>query len=201
VRARYTLHCLALLLASPPTSAQDEPPPQTGLFEAVFEERHPDSAIRRQAKRFGWKLSIVRENDPEGGEYELADESFQVYVPAHYDGSRPFGLFVWISPADDGRLPAAWREVVDEHDLIVAGPDRAGNERFVWYRMGLALDAVHTLTLEYEIDPDRVYVTGFSGGGRLASRLGFHYPEVFRGGIYQGGCSFWEDVPVPDDPS
>ena len=35
-----------------------------------------------------------------------------------------------------------------------------------------------------EIDPKRIYVAGFSGGGNMSCLLTFHYPEVFSGGIY-----------------
>jgi hypothetical protein len=34
----------------------------------------------------------------------------------------------------------------------------------------------------------------------MASLLAFHYPDVFRGGIYLAGCLYVRNVPVPDQP-
>jgi acetyl esterase/lipase len=43
----------------------------------------------------------------------------------------------------------------------------------------------------YNIDPDRVYVSGVSGGGRIASMLGVGYADIFKGGFYIIGCNFY----------
>jgi len=84
--------------------------------------------------------------------------------------------------------------------FLAVGADNSGNERLVWYRMGFALDAVHGMKKRYSIDDKRIVVAGFSGGGRIAGRLGFHYPDVFTGGMYLGGADFWSDIPTPSDP-
>jgi predicted esterase len=80
-------------------------------------------------------------------------------------------------------------------------PVRAGNEEFVWRRMGLALDAVHNMKERYRIDENRVFIAGASGGGRVASGLGLHFPDVFAGGYYQAGCHWHEALPNPSEPA
>jgi dienelactone hydrolase len=67
-------------------------------------------------------------------------------------------------------------------------------------RMGLALDAVHNVTRRYNIDPDRVYVSGMSGGGRMTCMTAVYYPEVFTGAVPIVGSLYFREVPVPDDP-
>ena len=177
--------------------------PRRGAFPASFSELHPLAGVRSMVQRNRWKQSHIRKAEKEGSALNLADEVYQVYVPAAApEGAdeRPFGLFVWISPTPSGRLPREWRQVLDAHHLIGIGADRGGNDRFVWQRVALALSAVHNLRQDYAIDPARIYASGFSGGGRVASRLGLLYPDVFTGGVYVGGCNFYRDIPVPNRP-
>ena len=54
------------------------------------------------------------------------------------------------------------------------------------------------MTRRYAIDESRIYVAGFSGGGKVASMLAVIYPEVFDGAIPMGGTGFYRHVPIPD---
>ncbi len=139
-------------------------------------------------------------------------ERFRIHVPGHYapegrrepkpDGSIPsFGVLVWISPTDSGAVPEAYAPLLAEHDLLWIGADNAGNERLAHERLALALCAAVNMQLLYDIDPDRIYVAGLSGGGRLASIAATNASELFRGGAPLMGCNFHERVPVPGDPS
>jgi hypothetical protein len=85
--------------------------------------------------------------------------------------------------------------VLKEEGFIYIGPNDAGNKASIHRRFGMALDAVHNMTREYRIDPERVIISGFSGGGRVASMLAILYPDVFtQGGIYVAGCNTWHEM-------
>jgi dienelactone hydrolase len=47
---------------------------------------------------------------------------------------------------------------------------------------------VHDLLSRLPVDRKRVYLAGFSWGGRLAGEIVPRYPELFTGGIAAGGC-------------
>ena len=115
-------------------------------------------------------------------DYTLAEESFEVYVPAAYTGDKPYGLLVFVNPHPSGRLPRQYQAAIDKHRLIFVSPNKVGNDRVFRNRMGLAIDAATNLKARYKVDPERVYVAGISGGGRISSMLGMCYPDVFRGG-------------------
>ncbi len=57
--------------------------------------------------------------------------------------------------------------------------------------MTYALLAPLAIGENYQVDADRTYVSGFSGGGRVASMVASEYPHVFKGAIFNCGANFW----------
>jgi pimeloyl-ACP methyl ester carboxylesterase len=52
---------------------------------------------------------------------------------------------------------------------------------------------------QYSVDPQQVYIGGFSGGSRVALRLALGYPDVFHGALLNAGSDpiGSADVPLP----
>lgn len=129
---------------------------------------------------------------------EPADESFEIYVPAGYGPGDEFGLLVWVSPNPNGHIPGpGFFDVLDRHRVIWIGPNRAGNQRPGEERVALARLAARNMRFLYSIDPSRVYVAGYSGGGRVASALAILFPEEMKGAICYMGVNFFEPLPAP----
>ena len=186
-------------VADPPRRQPE--PGQVGRFRVSFAERSPLSGLEEFLDRADVDRREVEAEDPSGGRYELGEETFYVYVPADYRPDEPHGLLVWISPTPFGGFGIGrLQEVLDRHRLIWIGADKSGNGRPRWDRFRLALDAVHNMRQLYSIDEQRVYASGYSGGGRITSGLALLYPEVFDGGLSVYGCDYFERVPVPDKP-
>lgn len=172
-----------------------------GRFRAVLGERGPLGAIEVFSVRYGTPMADIEATDPQAARYSLADESFELYVPDSCSAQTPCGVFVWISPGSWGGIPDA--EIVAELDrrrMIWIGANRSGNQRLLWDRMALALDAASNVLSVYPTDPERVYAGGYSGGGRTASALAVLYPEVFRGGLCFMGVDFYRRVSIPARP-
>jgi hypothetical protein len=132
--------------------------------------------------------------------YDIKKETFQVYVPEDYDGSIPFGLFVYISADDSGGPGGDWLPLFKKHRLIFAGADKSGNDKNPVTRRGaLTLDAVFNLSRQYKVDPARVYVSGVSGGGRNASWMAMAFPDVFSGGQYHVGANTYKSISLGAD--
>ncbi len=122
--------------------------------------------------------------------------SWQVYLPANDPAKTP-GVLVYVSPMDTGAIDPRWREVMDRQNLIYVSANGVGNELPVLRRMVMANLAVRMLAQSYVFDPGRIYVSGFSGGGKVASLLATQYPEVFRGALYICGVNFWKEDQTP----
>src|SRR5579871_1917503 len=171
---------------------------RTGSFSLAFNVRAPLSSLETVSKRLGWSIPAMQKTGQKL-EYNLSEAVFQFYVPPDYDGATGYGLLVWINSGDGGSVPEkSWLEVFNRRKMIYVGPDQVGNNRYWPVRVGKGLDAVANAKALYHIDDNRVYVAGYSGGGRAASMLGVGFPDVFTGGIYIVGCDFYRDVPLEE---
>jgi hypothetical protein len=182
---------------NPAPDAAPDSKVRTGSFQIKIAERCKDSAIPLLVARFGFApIDPAKDPDVEK-DYDLANESFEVYVPPDYTGKEPYGLIVWVNAGPTGNVHAPWVGVLNKHKLIWIGANNSGNNRNGRIRMALAVDAAHYMPTAYNIDKDRVYVSGGSGGGRCSSMLGIAYPEYFTGGSYPIiGCNFYRRITV-----
>lgn len=189
---------LASVLAWAAQPTAKAPEVRKGAFDATFTQRCAESDIRNIFQRMRQK---TQPRPSLGNGYRIGDESYAVYVPSDYAKDTSYGLLIWISAGDRGNMPRNFATLLDRHKLIWVGAHRSGNRHNVpGRRMALALDAVHNIKHMYNIDPNSVYVSGISGGGRAASILAMHYPDVFAGGIFVVGVEYWEAVEVTGRP-
>jgi pimeloyl-ACP methyl ester carboxylesterase len=95
---------------------------------------------------------------------------------------------VFIPPWQDARLPPGWASVLDEYGMLFVSAAKSGNEENVLdRRIPLALLGAYNIMQRFPIDPDRVYIGGFSGGSRVAMRTALAYPDLFRGVLLNAG--------------
>jgi predicted esterase len=122
-----------------------------------------------------------------------ADEEieWEFTVPENYDPQNPPGLLVYISPSNSGYIPRGWGRLTTSKNLIWVAANNSGNQVQVARRLTYALLAVGLAGDRYEIDGERIYLSGFSGGARVSGLLAASYPGVFRGAIYIGGAEIW----------
>jgi len=130
--------------------------------------------------------------------YDVTQETFEVVVPMTYDPKKPHGLFIWISPGKAPSIPKDWEAVLAERDLIFVGARNSQNGRNIFDRIRMAIDANHGMRQKFNIDGRRVYVSGFSGGGRVASMLGIAWGDMFSGTICFMGVNFYTDIEAED---
>jgi predicted esterase len=135
------------------------------------------------------KMRLRSAETPAG--LDLTRESYEVIVPRSYKKEVPHGLFIWISPNDQCALPADWEKVLAERKLIFIGALKSGNNREVFGRMQLAITANDQMRQMFNIDPARVYLSGHSGGSRVASMLAVAYADMFSGAVCFMGVNFF----------
>lgn len=172
------LFLLALLFSSPAFAE-----PRTGEYseKLPIEEAIGGSRAQEFADAFSKKAKM----------------EFQVYVPSTYDPENPPGILVYVSPSPSGAIPGSWKRMMDEQNLIWVSVRNSGNHRAVKRRIAETLAGTIYVARRYRTDAQRIYLTGFSGGGRVASIMAYYYPDVYDGVIYICGVNTFPD----DDPA
>jgi dienelactone hydrolase len=130
---------------------------------------------------------------------DLSRERFALYVPpqAPPDG---YALLVFVPPWNDARVPVEWTSILDRHGMIFVTAANIGNDASLLDRRDpVALLAAVNVMDRYRVNPQRVYVGGFSGGSRVALRLALGYPDVFHGALLEAGSDpIGSAVPLPE---
>jgi len=184
----------AMLLAGPCRGGTAGPfEPRAGDF-TIQADGISESIFAETARRFGTEADPSK--PPRGVKAHAGEKvSWQVYVPPSTRRGPPAGLLVWISSSSRGGVPRPWRSVLDKHRLAWIGANDSGNPVWTLRRHVLAVEAVEQFRRRgYEPDARRVYVSGISGGGRIASHVALVHADVFAGGLYVIGCNYYRNV-------
>jgi predicted esterase len=154
------------------------------MFAAEF--GHQPSVAVTQATRLDWVFALANQSPAKPPadwlpEYRSTDQAYELFVPASYDASQTWPLILFISAGDQPAGLAQWRSVCERDGVLFASPHRAGNNCDMKQRVRIVLDVLDDVRRNYNIDPDRTYIAGFSGGGRIAGHIAATYPEHFGG--------------------
>ena len=130
------------------------------------------------------------------------DRPFLLHVPSGYNGRKPLPLVLNLHPSggsgqqemDVTQMGAA----ADQYGFAVAAPNGAvdqGPDGYFWNVPGVPLvsgmavpagtpdderyllDVIRTTAKTLCIDPDRIYLTGYSGGARMSSQMACDYAK------------------------
>ncbi|MFD1513077.1 PHB depolymerase family esterase [Halomarina rubra] len=130
---------------------------------------------------------------------------YKRYVPSGYDGSEQVGLVVMLHGCT--QTPGGFasetgmNDLAEQEGFLVVYPDQTSganaNECWNWFepahqRRGSGEPAlIAGMTQEvvdgFAIDPERVYLAGFSAGGGMAPIMGVTYPDLYSAiGVHSG---------------
>jgi pimeloyl-ACP methyl ester carboxylesterase len=181
----------------------------TGLqTDVVFSDYSPLSSSAELLHRLLSPLSAAQVSDKlahsavalRDQQIDLAQERFTVYVPSH-PPAQGYGLLVFVPPWENAMLPRGWAAVLDRRGVIFVSAANSGNGANVLDRREpLALLAAHNIMHSFHVDPERIYIGGFSGGSRVALRLALGFPDLFRGAFLDAGSDPIGNAQVPLPP-
>ena len=115
----------------------------------------------------------------------------RLFVPSAYDGKQRLALLLNLhgssDAADSFAKSSQMEQVAESEGFVVAGLEAVGGQWNVPPADGMpddvkyASDAIDLAASTACIDEARVYASGFSGGGRMSSRLGCVLPDKITG--------------------
>jgi poly(3-hydroxybutyrate) depolymerase len=95
-------------------------------------------------------------------------QSYALYLPSSYSPERAWSLLVGFHPGARGRaIVETYRAAAEQYGFVVAGSNNSRNGS--WQVSGAAAQAMAAdLGQRFAIDEKRFYLTGLSGGSRVA---------------------------------
>jgi polyhydroxybutyrate depolymerase len=121
---------------------------------------------------------------------------WRMYVPPDYEEGGPRALILDFhgtgsNPERQARL-SRFESLAAEFGFLVARPEAKYPRK---------KEMIRQISVQYSVDPRRIYATGFSGGGRMSSRLACDLSDVFAAIGPVAGVRYPEDCnplrPVP----
>jgi pimeloyl-ACP methyl ester carboxylesterase len=124
------------------------------------------------------------------------DQSYALYLPTGYAVTKAWPLIAAFDPAARGSLPLErFKEAAERYGFIVCGSNNSRNGP--WAPTAEAAEAMlNDVTARFPIDDKRIYLTGFSGGARVATRMAI----IFAGrvaGVIGCGAGFPTGIAPP----
>lgn len=132
----------------------------------------------------------------------LSEKSYAVYVPTQYDAGKANGMILVLHPRNTARwTAAAWRDTLtafaEANQLLMVAPDGGPDGSVADPDDELFQRAlIDSMKTWYNVDDKRIYVFGFSFGGRAAYTFGLQHPDVFAGYLILGPAIQLSEVSV-----
>ena len=113
-------------------------------------------------------------------------QSYALYLPANYSTGQKWPVLYAFDPGARGRIPVErFKEAAEKLGWIIAGSNNSRNGEFQ-----PSIDAWNAIVQDtherFAIDDNRVYLTGFSGGARLAFYFAIRCHGCIAGVIASG---------------
>lgn len=145
----------------------------------------PDGTL----KTFYWKEQIVTGKSPYNRHVfhvpgERSNREYYVYAPKKLSARAPVVLSIhghgepaWMFLSKNG-----WPQLADREGMLIVSPESHSRNRWI--------DAVDTdsfsylledVSKRYDIDSERIYISGFSNGNQQCYNVAAKYPQLFAG--------------------
>jgi predicted esterase len=151
-------------------------------------------AVRRAPEKTGTTLRSMKAPG-------FANTPYILHVPIEYRGDQPFPLLIYLSGGSGLALDAGQsiRNALKHSGYLLLFPNAAGDH---WWQPE-STEMVAALLLEvlrtYNVDTNRVYLTGFSNGGTGTIEYATRWPDRFAAiaSLMGAGLSSPSGTPLP----
>jgi len=108
-----------------------------------------------------------------------ASQSYALYIPAVQNKTAALPVVYFFDPHASGSLPLRkYRQLANTYGFILVGSNNSKNGNS-WDQADAIWESLFADTKRrLNIDPQRIYTAGFSGGARVAGYVALQHPEI-----------------------
>lgn len=125
-------------------------------------------------------------------ESQRKKRTYYLYAPPTLSTSTPAPLIVVLhGSGDTGLMPVKrWRRLADQEGIMIAGPNALNRQMWRIPEDGpeFIYELVESLKKKHNIDPQRIYLFGHSGGAIVALYLGLMQSQYFAATAVHAGA-------------
>lgn len=162
------------------------------------------SAVRDQARQTlpgadAETLTAANKTDEKMEEASSVIQPYAWHIPAGSDPGKKVPVIFIFDPHARGNMPVAmYRDLADEFGFVLVGSNESMNSQPIGDGLKYYHEMKSAISGEVEIDGDRIYTMGFSGGARVAVSIAIQEDEVQ--GVVGCGAGFpaVSQIPQPD---
>ncbi|MFP5304869.1 MAG: alpha/beta hydrolase family esterase, partial [Gammaproteobacteria bacterium] len=140
---------------------------------------------------------------------------YWVFEPSSYDGSRAYPLVVYLhgcnQTAPDVAVGTRWNAVAEANGALVLYPSQRsgliapltqGNQTRCWNfhspndivrergEAKLIADVTRHVAATWNVDPNRIFISGASAGGAMVPVMAATYPDLYAAAAVLAGCPY-----------
>lgn len=175
----------------------------TGVVEEILQAAQKGEDALATRKGFFWRGYESR--------YTPNSQLYSIYVPRKYKPGKPIPLVVslhggssnhnvWLAMnlGNDIKVEDYWNSFRTEfkplthpNDAIVVAPDGLGQIRWRWQGEQDVFDVIEDVQKNYNIDPNKIFLTGLSNGGIGTYTAGLKHAWKFAAVLPMAGVTDW----------
>jgi hypothetical protein len=113
--------------------------------------------------------------------------TYHVKLPPEYRHSRAYPLLIVLHEANEKatKMLSRWAEAAGESGFIVAAPEweqaHNGTYNYTEEEHAVVLAVLRDLRRRFQVDSDRIFLSGLAQGGSMAYDVGMAHPDLFSG--------------------
>jgi pimeloyl-ACP methyl ester carboxylesterase len=142
------------------------------------EEKLSDKPLELEAKLFGRRYG----------------RPYLVQLPPEYTHGRPYPLLMVLHNSDEKpkAILERWSEQARQNGYILIAPEWGGGLRgaysFSAEDHGVVTDVLRDVQRRFNVDSDRIFLSGYGEGGQMAFDVGLSHPDLFAGVVPMGAA-------------
>ncbi len=107
------------------------------------------------------------------------DESYALYIPKNNDSLKKLPVIIFFDSHGKGKYPLElYKNLSEKYKMVLVGSNKIQNGMNINEAMNVYENLINDLKQKISIDTQMIFISGFSGGARMACEIAQSYKEI-----------------------